>query len=205
MPRVNIIASLNSSVNDIAILSNYNLGSKTLDVRYQYMISEVLMVRLFSILESTISEVAFKLACGAVYRNGNAPLLHTTCRSIQDAHVTMLTYNRPRRRQLRYHRWTKADFVKESIEHVLDTTDSFFINVQNHGTLINEMRIVRNHIAHKASSTRQEYYQLLNLTYGGNPRIAVGSFLTSTSRNPMANIDRYIASTRIILNDITGG
>lgn len=203
MPRVSVITSLNSSVNDIAILSNYNLGSKALDAKYQYMISEVIMLRLFSTLEATISEVAFKLACGALYRNGNAPIILRPCSSIQDAHTTMLNHNR--RRPLQFHRWTKASFIRESIEHVLDVTDSFFVNVQNHGTLINEMRIVRNHIAHKSTSTRNEYNQLLRITYGGNPRLTVGSFLTSTSRNPLANIDRYISTTRIILNDIING
>lgn len=203
MPRVSVITSLNSSVNDIAILSNYNLGSKSLDAKYQYMISEVIMLRLFSILEATISEVAFKLACGAVYRNGNPPRILRNCSSIQDAHTAMLNYNRIR--PLQYHKWTKASFIKDSIEHVLDITDSFFVNVQNHGASINEMRIVRNHIAHRSSSTRQEYNLLLSRTYGGNPRLTIGSFLTSTSRNPLANIDRYITTTRIIINDITNG
>lgn len=203
MPRVNVITTLNKSINDITILSNYNLGSKSLDVQYQYMISEVIMLRLFSILESTISEVAFKLACGALYRNGNAPIINKPCNSVQNAYITMLNYNR--RRPLQYHRWTKATFVKDSIEHVLDINDVFFINVQNHGTSINDMRIVRNHIAHKSASTRQEYNALLNRTYGGNPRLTIGTFLTSTTRNPLSNIDRYIAVINIILNDITKG
>ena len=203
MPRVSLITSLNSSVNDIIIINNYNLSSKSLDARYQHMISEVLMLRLFSILESTISEVAFKLACGALYRNSNVPRIHRPCSSIQDASTAMLNYNRSR--PLQYHRWTKASFVKDSIEHVLDITDSFFVNVRNHGALINEMRIVINHIAHISTSTKLEYNQLLITTYGGNPRITIGAFLTSTNRNPIANIDRYIASIRIILNDITKG
>lgn len=203
MPRVSVITSLNTSVKDIAILSNYILRSKSLDAKYQYMISEVIMLRLFSTLEATISEVAFKLACGALYQNGTAPRILRPCCSIQDAHATMLNHNRPR--PLQYHRWTKASLVKESIEHVLDVTDTFFVNIQYHGTLINEMRIVRNHIAHKTTSTKNEYNQLLSRTYGGNPRLTVGAFLTSTSRNPLANIDRYISTTRIILNDITKG
>lgn len=203
MPRVSVITSYNSSINYIAILSNYNLGSKSLDAKYQYMISEVIMLRLFAILEATISEVAFKLACGASYRNGNLPIVLRPCRSVLDAHTTMLNYNRPR--PLDYHRWTKASYIRKSIEHVLDLTDRFYVNVQNHGALINEMRIVRNHIAHKSNSTRNDYNRLLTSFYGGNPRLAVGAFLTSTSRNPLANIDRYITSTRIILNDITNG
>lgn len=163
MPRVSVLTSLNSSINDIAILSNYNMGSKFLNAKYQYMISEVIMLRLFATLEKIISEVAFKLACGALYRNGNAPRIHRSCTSIEDAHSNMLNYNRPK--PLHYHRWTKASFVKESIEHVLDITDSFFVNIQIHGNLINEMRIVRNHIAHRSTSTKKEYNLLLSRTY----------------------------------------
>lgn len=203
MPRVSVITSLNSGINDIAILSNYNLGSKSLDAKYQYMISEVVMLRLFSILESTIAEVAFKLACGALYRNGNAPLVHRPCKSMQDASSNMLTFSR--RKPLMYHRWTKSSFIKDSIEHILNLSDSFYSNIQIHGNLINEMRIVRNHIAHKSNSTRQDYNQLLQQLYGGNPKLNVGTFLTSTSRHARPNIDKYIASTTIILNDITNG
>jgi hypothetical protein len=203
VPRVSVITTLNRSVNDIAILTGYILGSKSLDAKYQYMISEVIMLRLFSILESTISEVAFKLSCGALYSNGNSALVLKHCTSIEDANIQMLRFNRIR--PMVYHRWTKASFVKDSIEKVLDISDAFFVNIQIHGALINEMRIVRNHIAHNSASTRLEYNQLLSRLYGGNPHLGIGSFLTSTTRQPLANIDRYIASTRIILNDITNG
>jgi hypothetical protein len=40
-----------------------------LDAKYQYVINEIVMLRLFSILENTIGEIAMKLACGANYRN----------------------------------------------------------------------------------------------------------------------------------------
>lgn len=203
MPRVSISTSLNSSINDIQILSNYNINSKTLDARYQYMISEVIMLRLFSILDATISEVAIKLACGATYRNGTNPLILEQCRSTLDAYSKMLAFNR--RRPLRYLQWTKATFVRDSIEHVLDITDHYYRNIQNHSLLINEMRIVRNQIAHNSSSTKAEYTTLLRSRYGGNPKLTMGAYLTSTNRNPICNIDRYIASTRIILNDITSG
>lgn len=203
MPRVSVITSLNKSIKDIAILSDYNVGSKSLDAQYQYMISEVIMLRLFSVLESTISEVAFKLACGAVYRNGKTPVIYKQCNSIQDAFSNMLSYNR--RKPMRYLQWTKSSLVKDSIEHILDITDSYYKNIQYHSNLINEMRVVRNHIAHRSTSTRQEYNQILQQTYGGNPRLTLGTFLTSTSRNQISNIDKYIASTRIILNDITNG
>lgn len=203
MPKVSILTSYNKSISDIAILAGYNVNSKVLDAKYQYMISEVLMLRLFSILEFTMSEVALKLSCGASYQNGTNPIVLKSCKSVQDAHSNMLSYNRTK--PLIYLQWTKASFVKESIKHVLDIRDKFYSNVAIYGSLINEMRIVRNHIAHRSNSTKKEYKTLLIRLYGGNPKLTVGAFLTSTNRNPLPNLDRYIASIRIILNDITKG
>jgi len=203
VPKVSVLASYNRSTTDITILKNYINGYTALEARYQYMISEVVMLRLFSVLELTISEVAFKLACGAPYRNGRIPIAHKQCKSIQDANINMHSHNREKTHL--FLKWTKASFVRESIEHVLDISDSFFINVQIHGNIINEMRIVRNHIAHRTSSTKNEYIILLQRLYGGNPRLTMGAFLTSTNRNTIPNIDRYIRTTKIILNDITNG
>lgn len=161
------------------------------------------MLRLFSILDVTISEVAFKLACGATYRNGSNPLILENCRSVLDAYTKMLSHNR--RKPMRYLQWTKANFVRDSIEHILDIRDHFYVNIQNHSNLINEMRIVRNQIAHNAPSTKTEYITLLRTIYGGNPKLTMGAFLTSTNRHAICNIDRYLTSTSIILNDITRG
>ncbi|HVW13405.1 MAG TPA: hypothetical protein VHB54_06285 [Mucilaginibacter sp.] len=203
MPALSILASYNKSIDDINILENYILSSLALDARYQHIIGEVIMLRLFSIVESTISEFALKLACGANYKNGNSPIVLLRSRSMQNAYSNMLSYNR--RRALRYLRWTKASFVKESIEHVLDISDTFYTKVNIYGNLINEMRIVRNHIAHRSTSTRSEYITLLRLKYGGNPNLTVGAYLTSTARNSTPNIRTYIASTRIVLHEISEG
>jgi hypothetical protein len=167
------------------------------------MISEVIMLRLFAILEHAISEFAFKFACGALYQNGNSPRVHRLCTSIQDANSQMLSYGR--RNPLSYHRWTKDNLIQKSIQNILDITDAYFSQIQIHANAINEMRIVRNHIAHKSANTKREYYQLLTSLYGGNPRITAGAFLTSTSRHSRANIDKYVLLTNVILNDISNG
>ena len=67
------------------------------------------------------------------------------------------------------------------------------------------MRIVRNHIAHKSTNTRNAYFDLLTTIYGGNPRIVAGAFLSSTTRHTRSNIERYFLSINVILNDITNG
>lgn len=203
MPKSSINTSYSRSINDIAILENYIVNCAGLDVKYQYMISEVVMLRLFSIVETSIAEIALKLACGARYKNGNSPIILLRCNSMQNAHLNMLTFNRsvvPR-----YLKWTKASFIRDSIKFVLDITDSFYSNIQIHGNIINEMRVVRNHIAHRSHSTKAEYISLVRRKYGGNPNITLGAFLISKARNPISNIDLYLRSSKIVLHDITKG
>ena len=203
MPRVNVSTTYNSSIGDILILENYLNSCATLESRYQYMISEVVMLRLFSILEQSIADLACKFACGANYVNGRIPITHVRCRSIQDAAAQMIVIGR--RRPLGYLKWTKINFIEDSIMHVLNTTDFFFVNLQNHSVIINEMRIVRNQVAHRTLSTTISYRNEIRRIYGANLNIGLGVFLLSTNRNPLANIRRYITSTRVILNDAIKG
>ncbi len=203
MPRVSLSVTYNRAINDIQVLSQYVTGFANMDAKYQHIIGEVIMLRLFSVLESTISETALKIACGARYRNGGNATILCPCNSLDNAHHNMLTHNR--NKALRYLQWTKASFVNDSIRHVLDLNDHYARNISNHSISINEMRVVRNHIAHNSASTRTEYNNLLRSRYGGNPKITVGAFLVSTNRTPTANISKYITTTQIIVNDITMG
>lgn len=204
MPIPNINTSYNNSIKEIGILSNYMTDCASLESKYQYFISEVVMIRLFAILETTIGEIALKLACGAVYKNETAPLTQVVCSSINDANGKMLTHNRGRS-NLRWLKWTNENDIEKSIKHVLVLTDKFFVAVQNHASLIDEMRIVRNHIAHRNSGTARQYYQVLHAIYTGNLKIAMGAFLISTTRHTLPNIKRYLISVPVILQDLSNG
>lgn len=204
MPRASLPATYAASVRDINRLSVYVTNFGAMEAKYQYMVAEVVMLRLFSILEQAIGETALKLACGATYTNGRAATVLIPCRSIADATNKMMT-SRPRRDQIRYLQWTKAALVERSIRYVLDSRDAFFINVQNNAILLNEMRVVRNEIAHRTKSTRQEYRTELARIYGAKTNLTVGAFLTSSTRHPRSNIVRYIRSIPIIVRDISRG
>lgn len=204
MPLPRLTSTYNASINDISILTRYIADSSQLDSRYQYMISEVVMLRLFSILEFSIADIACKLACGALYRDGTNPLVLHPCHNISHASAQMLSFGRGRN-PLRFLQWTKADLIEKSIRNVLDINDNFNRYVQLNAALINEMRIVRNHVAHKTASTRNDYYQLLSTIYSLNPRINIGPYLTSTTRHARSNINKYLLSVPIILNDLTKG
>lgn len=203
MPAPSINTSFNNSIRDILLLENYVHNCRGLDPKYQYMVSEVVMLRLFSIIESTIEEFALKLACGAKYKNGNSPVLLRRCNSLSNAHINMLNFNR--RRSKPYLKWTRADFIEESIKYVLDINDVFYRNILIHANIINEMRIVRNHVAHRSTDTKNEYLAVLRSKYGANINLPLGVYLMSTARNPISNIMYYIQATRIILHDISNG
>lgn len=203
MPARSLATTYSKALSDILILENYINNFSSLDAKHQYLVGEVIMLRLFSILETTFSEVAFKLACGASYRSGTMPVVQLRCSSSADAHVKMLSHNR--KKPKRYLQWTKAAFIRDSIEHVLDITDHYYQNIQIHGHLINEMRVVRNHIAHRSASTKADYITLLRTKYGGNPHLTIGAYLISTARSSISNITYYVSSSKIILNDISHG
>lgn len=203
MAAVNITTSYNKCINDIDILTGYLNDCINLDSKYQYFISEVIMLRLFGILENAICEIALKLSCGAVYKNGVLPSTHIKCTTINDATAKMISYNRIK--PLRFLKWTKKEDIKDSIKKVLNLSDSFYLNIRTHSLLLDEMRDVRNHIAHRNTGTARKYYEVVRSTYSANIKIPVGAFLISTVRHPMPNIQRYIISTKVILNDITNG
>lgn len=205
MPVASILTSFNKSIREIGILSSYMTDCASLESKYQYFISEVVMLRLFAILEMTICEIALKLACNAPYKNGSLPLTLVTCKTIKDAHFKMLTHKRGGKKKLLYLKWTNSKNIEKNIQFTLDLTDKFFTYITYHSSLIDEMRSVRNHIAHRNSNTASKYYNQLQLIYGGNLRLHLGAFLTSTKRHSLSNLERYLISVPVILHDITNG
>jgi hypothetical protein len=203
VPAVSVTTSYNNAIREVDILNNYLIQSLTLDAKYQYFVGEVIMLRLFSVLESTIGEVALKLACGANYRNAAPPVILIACSSVGDATAKMISAGRAQ--PLTYLSWTTKKSIKNCIKFVLDTNDHFYLQIRNYNVLLNEMRVVRNHIAHRNSDTNRKFKQEMTRIYGANPRLNMGAFLVSTTRHPMSNLRRYVQTTRIILNDITSG
>lgn len=202
MPAPSLAATYNKALGDIQILENYRNDSKILEPKFQHFIAEVVIIRLFSILENCIRETALKVACQANYRNGTEPTLTLVCRSTIDAETQFINFNRPRPIRLK---WTKASYVHNSTKEVIPITEQFRIQINNYAALLNEMRRVRNHIAHRTSSTRREYKNVIRHIFGANLKIQPGAYLTSTKRLSNPKIDSYIAISRIMINDITNG
>jgi hypothetical protein len=171
-----------------------------LEPRYQKMVCEIGMLRLFSLFEGTTETVAIKVVCGAKYVDGSSPVQLVRCRNSGDAVIHMLRH--ARRTPLVYLKWTNQRDIRKNIRHVLDPLDNFYTVINNHGPLIDEMRRVRNHIAHRSSGTRREFKPVVVNYYGAYVRsVTPGVLLFSRRWNPPI-IEQYIRKARIIIKDL---
>lgn len=184
-------------------LLQHKVDAEQLEAKYQHFIGEMVMLRLFSIFEDCVAEMAFKLAAGGKYLNGTSPALIARSSRVQDSRALFLTHGlaKPRANL----KWTKARFIRESVENILPPTEKFITNIQNHGQILEEMRQVRNVLAHNSPSARAEFKSVIRRVYGANVSISAGAFLTSTRRSTPCNLNRYLTSTKIILRAMGSG
>lgn len=202
MPSPRLETTYSNTISNIQVLENYRDKSLRLDATYQNFVAEVILLRLFSIIENSIKETALKLACETPYRNGVSPAVIYRCRSQIDAENQFKTYNRVRPVNIK---WTKVSYVNSSVQEIIPNTEPFRIMVGNHGSYLNQIRVVRNHIAHKTSSTYQQYKMQVRQIFGANLRIQPGPLLTSTKRLQSAKLDDYLTLSKILIDDITKG
>jgi len=202
MPAVKLATTITRVIREIKILEDYYNKSSSLELRFQYLIAEVIVLRLFAVLEDGIAEIAYKLAAGAMYLSGRAPRLSVVSRSLDMARTNLINYHRTKGIQLR---WSKAKYIKESVENVLSSTESFINVALINANVINEMRVVRNYIAHRSETSRRDFKSIINQRFGSPLKISAGSFLLSTKRIPKPIMVEYLIQTRIILHDFAKG
>jgi len=203
MPTPKLSNTINKSFSAIDTLNGYRSDSRSLEAKYQFFIAEIIMLRLFSIMEDSISEMAFKIAAGAKYLNETSPTLLCKANSVAGSRTLMLNYGRTK--PIQNLKWTKSKHIKDSVEHVIDINNGYILYAQIHGAVIDEMRKVRNYIAHKSQSSKNDYKCVVRQTFGANSKIVPGAFLTSNKRSNTSKIDYYIMTSKIILNDMAKG
>ena len=202
MPAPQVEVTVRNTTTDIERLETFRTDSQSLVPEHQYLIAELIMLRLFSILESAIEDVACKLVAGAPYLNGIHPARLFTANSMDSARSAMLTHDRPKRKT--YLRWTSVKDIRDSTSKVLKSTDPFISNTRAHGNILSEMRKVRNFLAHRSPNARQGFREVVRVVYGANSRVSIEAFLTS-HRRPIAKIDGYLATAKIMISDLAKG
>lgn len=203
MPTPSLGVTIRETRNDIARLMRYRLESSSLNPVFQYLISELLILRLMAILESAIDELACKLVAGASYMNGAQPNRLQDAKSIADAKAIILTSRK--NKNSRYLTWTTATFISDNVCNTLSQTEPFLSYAWAHANILDEMRKVRNYVAHNSLHAKAEFQQVVRATYGATPSLQIGAFLTSTTRRTTAKIDQYIHTVPIIVSDLSRG
>ena len=69
MPAPHILTAYNNAIKDIGVVENYRNKSKSLQPQFQGFVAEILMLRLFGILEKAVNDISCRVACGSAYIN----------------------------------------------------------------------------------------------------------------------------------------
>jgi hypothetical protein len=167
---------------------------------HQKLVAEIVLLRLFDLFENLVSSISTKLVCGATYGDGTAPILLARARSNQRARTLFQMHGRARpRHQLT---WSKASEIKENVRYLIDQHDNFVNVVDRNGALIDELRRVRNRIAHNNASSRRNYREVVRRHYGAYMNHVTPGILLLTPRIQPILIEQYIKGQRIMARDL---
>ena len=203
MPTPRLEVTVRKVTTDIGRLERFRTTSQSLAPEHQYLIAELITLRLFSIVESAIEDIACKLVAGSTYTNGTQPRRLFVAGSMLGSKSAMLTHGQLKPRiNLR---WTSAKDICASTEQVLHSADPFIGYAQAHGNILSEMRKVRNFLAHQSPQARKGYKEVVRVVYGADSRVRIGAFLTSRRRRSVAKIDEYLGAARIMISDLARG
>src|SRR3954451_1912044 len=156
----------------------------------------------FYFFENTMEVIAAKLCCGGKYGDGAKPALLHPSKSIEDALINMRTYGRKKPKGIL--KWNKSKEMTGNLRHLMDAADHYCTTCRNHSGRINEMRVVRNHIAHGNAGTRAEYTKVVGRRLGGVPaRLPSPGLLVQQQFTPGTMLlTEYIATMTAIVRHV---
>ena len=203
MPAPNLHVTIRETEESVDRLIRYRADSIALVPMFQHLVSELVLLRLSAVMESAIDELACKLVAGATYTNGNHPVRLQTAGSIAKAKLIILVSRKGNRG--RYLAWARASDIGDNLWKVLGNTEPIITYAKVHATLLDEIRKVRNYVAHNSVDSRNGFQKVIRTKYGANASVSAGAFLTSTQRWRTARSDDYLAGAKVIVADLSRG
>lgn len=163
-----------------AKLMDIHVRSQGLEVEYQKLIAETLLLRLFYELDQCVEGVILKLVRGAKYLDGSSPvLLRPAFRSQDAARQHIISANRARGHRAYYLEWTTLAKVTLNLNGIVSASDHFLVTRNIFDGIYEEMRHVRNHVAHNTTSTRAKFSTVAQEIYTTTAGISPAKFLLS--------------------------
>ena len=183
-------------------LSNLLDKISDLDFENQRIVAELVMVRLFSLLEMHFESITLKVLCNVQYIDSTYPNLIVRSTNAKNAVSNILSYGRTKTWRTVNIKWNQHQCIQENVRYLLNPTDNLLSTFGNHGSVIDEMRRVRNHIAHNTQDTRRKYKSAVVSHYGAYINtITPGKLLLSTRQNPCL-LKQYIVTAKIIIKEL---
>jgi hypothetical protein len=174
-----------------------------LPLKHRKAVVEIALLRGFDLLQGMFLSIAVKLVCGAEYLDGSKASLLMPARSQATALITMSHHGRTRPKNRM--QWSKASEIRDNCKFVIQSTEHFLTTLVFHSTLIDEMRNVRNRIAHNNSDSRRKYQLMVRRHYGAQMKhISPGMLLLSDRFTPRL-IDQYLAQSKVLVKQILKG
>lgn len=165
------------------------------------MLAEMITLQAFYLFELAIEDMAAKIVCGARYGNGVMPIIMHNARSIDAALIAMRTVGRKRAKGIL--KWNKAAEITRNVRYVIASADSFCTACRNHGSRLNEIRIVRNHIAHGNAGTKAEFARIVSKRLGARPQRLPrpGLFVLREFTPGVPLLKEFVITLGVILRD----
>ncbi|MFC1475599.1 hypothetical protein ACFLQW_01185 [Candidatus Zixiibacteriota bacterium] len=172
-----------------------------LDPPIRKLVAEITLLRLFDLLVNFMSTLSAKVACGTRYLDNTPPVLLARASSMKQAKYFF--ERRGRGGTIHNLRWTKARYIKENIKYVVGSNDNLVMIVDRYGSEIEEIRRIRNRIAHNNENARKKYRDIVKRHYGAHLNfIGPGTLLLTPKKSPCL-LEQYIVKSRIIVKDLT--
>jgi hypothetical protein len=165
------------------------------------MLAEMITLQAFYLFETAIEDLAAKIVCGARYGDGVVPVLTHNAASIDAALIAMRTFGRTKPKGIL--KWNKAREINGNVRYVMPAAENFCSSCRTHSARLNEIRIVRNHIAHGNKGTRTEFARVVERRLGALPQRLPrpGAFVLREFAPGVPLLVEFVVTLGVILKD----
>jgi hypothetical protein len=204
MAVVSLAVDLREFDSQVSRMTSLISSLNNLSIDHRKLVAEIMMVRLFLMVENTIQSACAKLLCGATYLNASQPLRLVSAKSSKHAFDLMRNHARTKPKQSLS--WNQSPEIRDNLRNTLSPGDPLFQTISNYGTLLTDMRYIRNHIAHKNSGTLNNFRKLVRKHYGGlKPGVSPGLLLLTPYLGPPVLLEQYMLASRIMIKSLVRG
>jgi hypothetical protein len=185
-------------------------ATTTLDLRFQRLIAETAMLRLFYVLDNASEAIALKLLTNSTYCDTSVPVrLRPAFRSIARAAVAVHSARQPR---VRYLKWTTLSDFNLNLATFFPATEHLVTVRAVIDPVMEDMRHIRNHIAHGTKSTGRKFGQVVRKIYPAHPKgVSPGKLLLSKKKafigapghGRQRIIEQYLLWSKVAMKTLT--